>query len=235
MTGFVTQTFRLPTICVPSFASSIEEKMLERFSADTQKRIVLVSSNVAIMLMWAKVFLVFVREGHDTLANPESDVCEESLRRTVLRALGVSVIEMVTALIGLTRSNPLQVLLFTCVRTGTELLVTPMISCGAWQHLWTVLCWSIDSIRFACFALDGLFPDSGNLFKSIRYTVGPLIFPLGAGGEMLMVIRAASDGRPWLYLAAALWPAGFYPLMKQLLKQRRRHFQKQQKPIIKKV
>jgi len=46
-------------------------------------------------------------------------------------------------------------------------------------------------------------------------------------GEMLMVMKLAADGRPLVYLAASMWPAGFYPLIKQLLKQRKKHFSKQ--------
>jgi hypothetical protein len=41
-----------------------------------------------------------------------------------------------------------------------------------------------------------------------------------------MVLLAAKDGRPGLYVAASLWPLFFYPLMKQLLKQRAKHFKK---------
>jgi hypothetical protein len=61
------------------------------------------------------------------------------------------------------------------------------------------------------------------------------MFPLGTVGEMAMVIRAAMNGRPILYVAAALWPAGFFPLMKQLLRQRRKHFAPKKKMEIKSV
>jgi hypothetical protein len=118
------------------------------------------------------------------------------------------------------------------VRTGVEVLVTPLITCGAWQHLATALFWSFgDTIRFGCFAVDEAFPQAGTHAKSVRYTVGPMLFPLGAAGEMLMVLRAAMDGRPLLYIAAALWPLGFYPLMKQLRRQRKKHFQKMSEDI----
>jgi hypothetical protein len=65
--------------------------------------------------------------------------------------------------------------------------------------------------------------------KSIRFTVGPILFPIGAGGEFLMVVLAATGRRPKLFIAAALWPIFFYPMMKQLLKQKRKHFQQQGK------
>ena len=82
--------------------------------------------------------------------------------------------------------------------------------------------------------------------KSIRFTVGPVLFPIGASGEMFMVILAGtstttgnSNNKLWYYGAAALWPVFFYPMMVQLLKQRRRHFSssgtKQKKKQIKMV
>lgn len=189
------------------------------------KRIALVATNATMMFMWARALFVIVSSGWKTLA-ADNDLCEKTLRPAVLSALAVSFLELFTSLIGLTRSNPIQVLLFSTVRAGVEVLVAPLLPCGCWQHLLTVTCWSAgDVVRFGCFALDGLAPQMGSLVKSIRYTVGPILFPFGAGGEMLMVIRAASEGRPAMFIAAALWPAGFYPLMKQLLKQRKKHFQ----------
>jgi Protein tyrosine phosphatase-like protein, PTPLA len=187
------------------------------------KRIALCMSNATMMAMWARVLIVYTTTGWNALSEDNSAVCNERLRPLLLQALAVSYLELVTSLIGLTRSNPLQVVLFATVRAGVEVLVTPLIGCSTWQHLFTALCWSLgDAIRFGCFAVDCISPQ--RVVKSIRYTVGPFLFPLGAGGEMLMVLQAATDGRPSLYLAAALWPAGFYPLMKQLLKQRRKHF-----------
>jgi hypothetical protein len=44
-----------------------------------------------------------------------------------------------------------------------------------------------------------------------RYSVGPVLFPLGAAGETLMVIHPARHGRPSRDLAAMLWPVGFDP------------------------
>jgi Protein tyrosine phosphatase-like protein, PTPLA len=106
-----------------------------------------------------------------------------------------------------------------------EKLVAPLIPCSSWQHLITVFSWSLgDTIRFGTFALNTASP-SWQFTKSIRFTVGPILFPIGALGEMMMVVAAAHDGRPKAYIAAALWPVFFYPMMKQLLKQRRKHFE----------
>jgi hypothetical protein len=185
--------------------------------------------------MWLRVVVVFATHGWGILAHNE--LCNERLSPAVLWALGISLVELITSAFGVTRSRPMQVLLFASVRSGTELLVTPLITCRAWQHLFTVLCWSTgEVVRFGCFAFDGINPRA-RFAKSIRYSLGPILFPLGAAGEMLMVIRAASYGRPWLYLAASLWPLGFYPLMKQLLKQCRKHFYKtrNEEPELKKL
>jgi hypothetical protein len=194
------------------------------------KRVALIVTNTAMMLAWARVLLVVVSTGWKTLADDSNDVCENTLRPIVLTALAVSYIELFTSVIGLTRSNPIQVLLFSTVRAGVEVLLAPLLPCGCWQHLLTVICWAFgDTIRFGCFAVDGIAPQLTSLVKSVRYTCGPILFPLGAAGEMLMAIRAASDGRPGIYVAAALWPVGFYPLMKQLQKQRRKFFQSKDK------
>jgi hypothetical protein len=139
----------------------------------------------------------------------------------------IGFLELFNAMLGATRSNPLQVLLFCTVRAGVEHLVASMLaSCSEWQHLLTVFMWSLgDTIRFGCFLLDVLVPGA-RVAKTIRYTFGPLLFPLGALAEMLMVIKLAQRSGPKiLYLVAMLWPVGFYPLMKQLLKQRRKFFQ----------
>lgn len=193
------------------------------------KRIALVATNTAMMVMWARALFVIAMDWR-ALTDADSAMCEETLRPKLLAALAVSFLELFSSLIGLTRSNPIQVLLFSTVRAGVEVLVAPLLPCGCWQHLLTAACWSTgDVIRFGCFALDSLSPQFGSFVKAIRYTVGPLLFPLGASGEMLMVIGAANDGRPGMYIAAALWPAGFYPLMTQLLKQRRKYFSSREK------
>jgi hypothetical protein len=45
----------------------------------------------------------------------------------------------------------------------------------------------------------------------------------------MVIAAAARNSKPGMYVAAALWPVFFYPMMQQLLKQRRKHFQCQQK------
>jgi hypothetical protein len=152
--------------------------------------------------------------------------CDVILTPIVHQALLCSFLEVINSLLGVTSSNTVQVLLFAVVRWGVESFVASRLPCGAWQHLLTVFCWSLGEVtRFGCFLVDGILAgDNARWAKSIRYTVGPLLFPVGALGEMLMVIRVAHDGGPVVYVAAALWPLGFYPLMKQLLRQRRKFF-----------
>jgi hypothetical protein len=125
-------------------------------------------------------------------------------------------LEFINAVFGFTRSKPWQVFLFASVRMGVELWVAPLVGCSHFTHLLTVTCWAVgDSIRFGCNALDNYTS------KWIRYNVGSLLFPIGAFGEMWMVYTA---GYPF---AAALWPLGFVPLYRQLLKQRNKFMQNQ--------
>ncbi|GKY93147.1 hypothetical protein MPSEU_000282700 [Mayamaea pseudoterrestris] len=149
---------------------------------------------------WARVLQLFVHQ-HQAIASPIT--------------------------VGFTRSSPLAVLVFCVVRATVELIVAPMLtpSCNSDAHLWTAVCWSLgDAIRFFCFFVDAIVP-GGTVFKRVRYAVGPLVFPLGATGEMIMVAKLAHQ-RKWygLYLVAALWPVGFYPLYKSLLANRRKFF-----------
>jgi Protein tyrosine phosphatase-like protein, PTPLA len=186
------------------------------------------------MYGWAKVLRTFYRHWW-ALQDVGSSVCLLKLTPDVRMATLGGFLELFNAMLGSTRSNPRQVLLFCVVRAGVEYLVAPHLpSCSQWQHLMTVFLWSLgDTIRFGCFFLDSMVP-GGNFAKSVRYTVGPVLFPLGALGEMLMVIALAQHtGNKLLYAAAMLWPVGFYPLMKQLLKQRRKflHPPDQQKSI----
>lgn len=194
---------------------------------DKIKQLILFIGNACINIMWLRVYLLFFHHG----LTMDEQTCTTSLRPRVIQALAVSSIELFNAIVGLTKSNPLHVLLFASVRTGVELIAVPQLSCNALPHLITTLCWALDGIRFGCFALDALISFLGcasvPFIKSIRYTVGPLIFPLGAGGEMSMVLCIAMQtGNLLVYFAASLWPLGFYPLMKTLLKQRKRHFQR---------
>ena len=198
----------------------------------------LVATNVVISASWGRVLLIILSEGWSSLESDDS-ACLDVLGPPLKFALGVSFLELFNCIVGLTRSPIAAVVLFSCTRLGVELLTAPLIPCGSWQHLITAGTWSLgDLVRFACFAIDTAIP---GMFwvKSIRFTLGPILFPIGAlAGEMMMVIRAGSDhNRPILYAAAALWPVFFYPMMRQLLKQRRKHFnsKKEKKKEIKSV
>jgi Protein tyrosine phosphatase-like protein, PTPLA len=192
----------------------------------------LVLTNAAMMLGWLRVLLLLVRE-YETLCRHQDPtpvtVCEDQLVPVLQTALAISFVELLNAIAGVTRSKPQQVLLFAVIRMGVELLVAPLLdSCSAWQHLFTVACWSLgDTLRFSCFFLDNVVP-GGSWAKSVRYTVGPILFPLGTVGEMLMVISAANKqtgvAKPAMYAAASLWPVGFYSLFTQLMRQRRKFF-----------
>lgn len=186
----------------------------------------LIACNFATSLAWANVLFTLITHASQLLVvEDESDEeCNGTLGFATNVALVVSFLEVFNCLTGFTRSPLPAVLLFSCTRMGVEKLVAPMIPCQSWQHLLTVACWSMgDTIRFGSLAVVTANP-SLTIAKSIRFTIGPVLFPIGAAGEMLMVALAASQGRPKLFVAAALWPFFFYPMMKQLLKQRRKHF-----------
>ena len=186
----------------------------------------LAASNFITAAARGRVALIVVAATFGDLSSSESNICSTTLVPAVKLALIISFIEIFNCLVGLTRSPLLAVLLFSCTRAGVEYLVTPIIPCDSWQHILTVFMWGLgDLIRFGCLGMITLFPEA-QMFKSIRFTVAPVLFPIGATGEMLMVILAGSvNNRPMLYVAAALWPVFFYPMMQQLLKQRRKHFQ----------
>jgi hypothetical protein len=196
-------------------------------SSSKRNQLVLLIGNSAIHIAWLRVLWTYATE--PIVSNEET--CNVLLHSRTLIALAVSGIELLNSLLGLTKSKPHQVLLFSSVRMGVEFLLAPILPCNAPQHLITVGCWALDGLfRFGCFGLDALLSlldrEPWPAIKSVRYTIGPLLFPIGAGGEMFMVLKAAGDGRPKLYFAASLWPVCFYPLMKQLLKQRSKHFKK---------
>lgn len=186
----------------------------------------LTASNLITATAWGRVVWIILMAGVGEVLQPESTVCTERLTPAVRTALIISFVEIVNSVLGLTRSPLAAVLLFSCTRAGVEYLVAPLIPCGSWQHILTVSMWGLgDFVRFGCFAVDTAIPGI-RLVKSIRFTVGPILFPIGASGEMFMVILAGYlNQRPILYAAAALWPVFFYPMMQQLLKQRRKHFQ----------
>jgi Protein tyrosine phosphatase-like protein, PTPLA len=191
----------------------------------------LLVTNFSMMMAWARVLRILYRK-FEAVQDPDQNVCIEQMAPDLYIALYASFLEVFNAVMGMTGSKPVHVMLFSSIRFGVEMVVAPMLpSCSAWQHLLTVACWSFgDTIRFGCFVLDVMVP-GGRVAKSVRYTVGPVLFPIGMLGEMSMVLTAAYDGRPWLYVAAALWPLGFYPLMKQLLRQRRKFFSENKKTV----
>eukprot|EP00339_Tiarina_fusa_P018959 CAMPEP_0116997944 /NCGR_PEP_ID=MMETSP0472-20121206/1194_1 /TAXON_ID=693140 ORGANISM="Tiarina fusus, Strain LIS" /NCGR_SAMPLE_ID=MMETSP0472 /ASSEMBLY_ACC=CAM_ASM_000603 /LENGTH=197 /DNA_ID=CAMNT_0004696959 /DNA_START=34 /DNA_END=626 /DNA_ORIENTATION=- len=160
--------------------------------------------NFITSVAWGRVALVIAVTGFDQLASDESTACLQNLGNAVRLALGISFVEVFNSVLGFTRTPIPAVILFSCTRAGVELLVSPMIPCGSWQHLVTVLMWGIgDFVRFGCFAVDTAFPGV-RLARSVRFTVGPIIFPIGAAGEMFMVIAAAArNSKPGMYVAAA--------------------------------
>lgn len=180
----------------------------------------LILSNATMMMGWANVLVVLSLHNGD---------CEQVLTPRIRLALLLSFLELFNAIVGCTRSKPHHVLLFSLIRFGVENLVAPLLSCDAWQHVLTVASWSAgDTVRFGCFFLDHLVSSDSDVPKRIRYSIGPILFPCGALGEMLMVIAAASSQTRWsrlaFYGASALWPVGFYFLYTQLLRQRRKFF-----------
>jgi len=194
----------------------------------------LLFTNTLMSVHWWYVLALFLIHGYNTLSNPSSPTCTTELRPRVLTALTISTLELLNSLTGITKSKPQQVFLFASARTGIELLLAPLLPCAAWQHLLTCGIWGLgDGVRFGCFALDAAFglvsgglESSPHWIKTVRYTVGPLLFPLGVGAEMTMVVKAAGDGRPGLYALMVLWAMGFFPLMKQLLRQRSKHMER---------
>jgi hypothetical protein len=193
-------------------------------------------TNLVIATSWAICLVKALRYVWLDDRDLDGEACE-NLGVSVQHALLVSFLELVNALLGLTRSPILAVLLFSWTRFGVERLVSPMIPCDNFYHLLTIICWSLgDVVRFSTFFINTIAPGI-IIVKSIRFTVGPILFPIGAFGEMMMVIVAGKlNKKPILYIAASLWPVFFYPMFQQLLKQRRKHFQsKTKEKVIKSV
>ena len=181
----------------------------------------LASSNLIVSVAWARVFFLIISHRDALYDGNNNDICQDVLIPATHTALYLSFVELLNSLIGLTRSKPIQVLTFNAVRMGVALWIAPKLPCHCWQTLITITCWSFgDTVRFGCFGIDTLLP-GGRAAKNIRYTVAPLLFPVGALGEMLMVMRV---GTATFCLFSLLWPVGFYPLMMQLLKQKQKHF-----------
>jgi hypothetical protein len=212
---------------------------MARDTVSAAKKSWLVLTNAIMMVSWIRVLRVTTAFCLQPVllggVEEETQIGNcDTWREAVRFALLASFLELLNSLIGVTRSKPAQVLLFSVIRFGVEMVIAPVLaSCFAWQHVMTVTCWSVDSVRFFCFLWDNLFP-THDWAKAVRYTVGPVVFPFGATGEMLMVIAAGSRQQTTekallYYGAACLWPAGFFPLFKQLLRQRRKFYQKKNK------
>jgi hypothetical protein len=147
----------------------------------------LLATNFCIMYGWAKVLRLLVRSSGFLPINSPSSFpstinpvyCTEVVVPAVYMALFISFLELLNSIIGATKSKPYQVLIFSIVRFGVEHLITPMLpSCHTWTHLVTIFVWSLgDTIRLGCFVLDLMVP-GGHWAKSVRYTVGPLLFPI---------------------------------------------------------
>ena len=166
-------------------------------------------------------------------------LCNDQFVPIVHFALVISFIELFNSITGMTRSKPAQVLLFAIIRFGVEQIVGPSISTcpTAWSHVLTVACWSLgDTVRFGCFFLDSLASNGSRWAKYVRYSVGPILFPLGTLGEMMMVFTMAGETYSAnklhsiaMYVAALiLWPMGFYSLFTQLLRQRQKFLHQDQ-------
>ena len=199
-------------------------------SDSTALRLWRIGTNAAMMLGWMRVLLFLL----SVFGKPTVRLCNGEFTPLVKLALIISFLEVFNAATGITRSKPQQALLFAVVRFGVEFLVAPVLSTcpSAWSHLLTVFCWSLgDTIRFGCFFLDSLSIDGSRWAKYIRYSVGPILFPLGTLGEMLMVLTWARQTHHAIYslalyvAALGLWPLGFYSLFTQLLRQRRKFLQ----------
>ena len=205
-------------------------------------RVWLIGTNACMMLSWMRVLVVlgtFYGNNLQSVLDPSDTarftrtLCNDQFVPMVHSALLTSFIELFNSITGLTRSKPAQVLLFASIRFGVEHIVGSSISTcpSALSHVATVLCWSLgDSIWFGCFFLDSVASNGSRWAKYVRYTVGPILFPLGTLGEMFMVLTMAVDtyridklhSISMCFAALILWPIGFYSLFTQLLQQRRK-------------
>lgn len=219
---------------------------LVTMSSLTFSRVWLIGTNAGMMLSWMRVLVVlcmFYGNNLPSLLRLDNSVdgrngfahtlCNDQFVPVVHSALLISFLELFNSITGMTRSKPAQVLLFAIIRFGVEHIVGPAINTcpTAWSHVVTVVCWSLgDSIRFGCFFLDSIASNGSRWAKYVRYTVGPILFPLGTLGEMLMVWTMAGETYSInklhsiaMYIAALiLWPIGFYSLFTQLIRQRQK-------------
>ena len=182
--------------------------------------------------MWVHV-LILLLQLFSVEPNLQESFAITSLKPVLSRAIVTSFLEVFNATMGFTRSKPSNVIMFVVVRAGVEYLASPLLPYNCWQHLLAATCWACgEMVRFGCFTIDSLVGGSDTA-KSVRYTVGPAAFACGTLGEWTMVITLAltNDTEQSIYAKAFLWycvvswPIGFSKLFKQLIKQRRKHFQ----------
>ena len=196
------------------------------------KTSILIVTNAIMTFMWIRVLRTLFEMA---TGDNNADFCETNLKSALVNAIVTSFLEGVNAIMGVTKSNPANVIMFVVVRAGVEFLAAPALPCDCMQHLFTAACWGFGEMcRFGCFTVDGIMGGSDTA-KSIRYTVGPVAFFFGAFGEWLMVIQVLRTGNPdrsvlvtaFIVFCVVAWPVGFMSLFKQLLKQRKKHFKAQ--------
>ena len=205
-----------------------------------QMYLILFFSNALMAYMWFRVLWIllttFVLSPTSSSVATTRTICETKIHSHVIHALWISFMEIVQILFGWTSSKIHQVFLFAMVRFLVESYFSILVSCTCWQHLATITCWSVgEVIRFTCFTFDSFFTlQSHNnpkkktspltIFKTIRYQVSCVLFPIGATCELLLVLHIAmTTSRIEYYVLSCLWPMGFLPLMRRLLKQRANH------------
>merc|ERR1711862_182687 len=152
------------------------------------------------------------------------ETCIQTLHQRIQVSLILSFIELLTCIAKLTKSKPQMVFLFLSVRCIIQNYIAPTFYC-TFNHLFTCFIWSIgDTIRFGCFALEHYTNGTKTIYRSVRYNAGIVFFPLGAFGEAIMTLRLALIKKTsiGMWILVSLWFVGFPPLMKQLLRQRRK-------------
>jgi len=171
-------------------------------------------ANTLVSLSWLTLSVV---------AATSLQVCDDfwQIQKLVVATTALSCLEVVHAAVGLTRSKPGNVILFVGARAFIALYICPLAGCSA-TYRTTAFTWGLgECIRLGCFAVDAVRPSV--TAKTVRYTVGPIMFPIGSLGEWVLLIGAMRDGRPALWAPVIGWPIGFAVLMRQLLAQRRKH------------
>lgn len=140
-----------------------------------------------------------------------------------------SLVEVLQALLGWTKTKPLNAAVFVVGRGFIALYIARFaVNFHSLAFLLTATFWSIgESVRFFCFALSTVQPSLRINLMHIRYTVGPILFPLGFIGEMCMLVQIVlSDFNILVLVITMMWPFGFIPLLQSLLRQRKKFLTK---------